>query len=453
MEVDTQGQLCVGRCDSVDLAKQYGTPLHVIDETVLQAAFRRFHDAFSRHEISFQVAYSFKTNPVPAVLDVLRVAGAGAEVISPFELWLALEMGFEPDAIIYNGPGKTREGIELALRGNIRRININSMPEIDLIESVAAETGVRPTVGVRLFTGLGWGAQFGLGIESGEAWRAFERLSKSERLIVDGVHFHLGSQIRSTDVYTAAVETTLAFLSKVRQELGIQIQTLDVGGGYAVPTVYVFGRAEQRIQRYLHGPYAPPPEQGAPSAETFADAIVGAVQEACGKWGLQLPALVLEPGRILSSGAEVLLARVNEIRSRADAPDIAVLDAGINMAPMVQWEYHGILAASRMNEKHNHLYALAGPICTPGDLLSSCVRLPELAVGDLIAIMDAGAYFTAFENNFSFPKPAITLAREGRHRLVRTREGFEDLVQRDLFGNRQDPGAPPGPNVTKSSEG
>ena len=184
MKAGSRGDLVVGGCLSRDLADRYGTPLHVVDEALLRESYRRFKKAFEDQGISCEVYYSFKTNPVPGILKILNDEGCGAEVISHFELWLALESGVNPDAIIYNGPGKTVEGLTLAIQSGIRRININSFSELDLIESLARAFGSRPRVGVRLFTGLGWGDQFGLGIESGAARRIFEKLAGSSQ--VDG---------------------------------------------------------------------------------------------------------------------------------------------------------------------------------------------------------------------------------------------------------------------------
>lgn len=435
MTADANGHLMLGGCDCREIVDHYGTPLHVMDEALLRSSYVRFSKAFARHGIRCEIYYSYKTNPVPGILKVLHDEGAGAEVISPFELWLALELKVSPDAIIYNGPGKSPEGLRLAIEKGIRRININSFCELDLIEALAAEIGAKPTVGVRLYTGVGWGDQFGFGIESGDAWRVFERLSRTKAVEIDGVHFHLGSQIHTPQLYEAAALVTLKFLAKIKEAFGLRINSFDLGGGFGVPTVRVYEQADQWLQRFLQSPYASPQQSGIPSVEAFAEAIARAIRSGCMKHGLDIPTLVFEPGRIVSSSAQALLARVIEIKSQKAGPDIAVLDTGINIASPVRWEYHEVLAATKITAEHDRLYRLAGPLCTPGDLLSPCKRLPPLQTGDVMAIMDAGAYFSSFENNFSFPKPSIVVVRKGNHSLIRTRETFEDLVQRDRRNN------------------
>jgi len=428
------GDLMVGGCSCADLADRYGTPLHVMDEALLRDSYQRFHRAFADQDLPFEIYYSYKTNPVPGIVKVLHEEGSGAEVISHFELWLALESGVNPDAIIYNGPGKTVEGLTLAIQSGIRRININSFSELDLIESLARAFGSRPRVGVRLFTGLGWGDQFGLGIESGAARRIFEKLAGSDLVEVDGIHFHLGSQIGQTGLYERAAAITLEFMASIRDAFGIEISSLDMGGGFGVPTVRVYDRGDQWLQERLQSPYVPPTGEEIPSIEDFAGAIAGTIRESCTKHGLEIPTLVFEPGRIVSSSAGVLLARVTEIKDpRTQNPEIAILDTGINVASPVRWEYHEVLAATKITAAHERLYRIAGPICTPGDLLSPCKRMPVLQEGDVMAIMDAGAYFTAFENNFSFPRPAIVIASGGDYTLIREREKFDDLLKRDCW--------------------
>ena len=245
----------------------------------------------------------------------------------------------------------------------------------------------------------------------------------------------LGSQIHTPQLYEAAASVTLKFLAKIKEAFGLQINSFDLGGGFGVPTVRVYERADQWLQRFLQSPYASPEGTGIPSIEAFAEAIARAIRSGCRRHKLEIPTLVFEPGRIVSSSAQVLLARVIEIKSQKAGPDIAVLDTGINIASPVRWEYHEILAATKITAEHDRLYRLAGPISTPGDLLSPCKRLPPLHTGDVMAIMDAGAYFSSFENNFSFPKPSIVVVRRGSHSLIRTRETFEDLVQRDRRNN------------------
>lgn len=265
---DANGHLMLGGCDCREIVDLYGTPLHVMDEALLRSSYVRFSKAFARHGIRCEIYYSYKTNSVPGILKVLHDEGAGAEVISPFELWLALELKVSPDAIIYNGPGKSPEGLRLAIEKGIRRININSFCELDFIEALAAEIGAKPTVGVRLYTGVGWGDQFGFGIESGDAWRVFERLSRTKAVEIDGVHFHLGSQIHTPQLYEAAALVALKFLAKIKEAFGLRINSFDLGGGFGVPTVRVYEQADQWLQRFLQSPYASPQQTGIPSGRS-----------------------------------------------------------------------------------------------------------------------------------------------------------------------------------------
>src|SRR6266550_1267133 len=205
MTQNSPGHLCVRGHDLVTIAEACGTPLHVVDEVRLERNLRGFLDAFRRHYSRVEVACSYKTNPLPGVLQRLHAWGAWAEVISHFELWLALRLGVPPDRIIYNGPGKTRESLDVAVEQKIAVINIDGHSEIDLIENVAEKHGVTQSVGIRVVTSVGWSDQFGLPIANGAAHEAARRLRGCRHVDLAGLHLHLGTGIADVTTYVTAI--------------------------------------------------------------------------------------------------------------------------------------------------------------------------------------------------------------------------------------------------------
>ena len=434
LKVNEKGHLIIGGCDSIELVEKYGTPIFVVDRERLRKNYKDFYKSFSGHGIDFGIFYSYKTNPVPGVLKVLHECGAGAEVISPFELWLAFRLGVDPEMIIYNGPNKSEEGLRLAIEKNIKLININSFNEIDRIDHIAKELGVRPRVGVRVSTSAGWGNQFGLGIQSGDAYKAFEKLSRTPSLqLHGGIHIHLGSGIKSTSIYETAIENAGDLMQVIKRELGISIRYLDLGGGFGLPTVKSVNGIEMRLHHDFFKPYLPPDAYATPSIELFMQKIIAKVKEKCAECKLELPVIIVEPGRAITGNTQILLSKIGDLKTGKDGYRIALTDAGINLVHPMSWEYHEIFAANKMNDEYNQFYGIAGPICTPTDLFVKNKQLPSLEVGDILSIMDAGAYFTSFSTNFSFPRPAVLMVAEGKCWIIREKEKYEDMTQLDYL--------------------
>ncbi|MCK5655734.1 MAG: hypothetical protein KAI03_05550 [Candidatus Aureabacteria bacterium] len=433
LEVNKRGHLVIGGCNCVGLAEKYGTPIHVVDRDLLKKNYNEFYESFKSNDINFGIYYSYKTNPIPAILKVLHESGAGAEVISPYELWLAFKLGVSPDLIIYNGPNKSDESLKVAIENRIKLININSFNEIEKIKKIAEGLGIRPKVGVRICISTGWGSQFGFKIKSGEAFNAFEKLSKMGCMEIEAIHTHLGTDIKRTSMYEKAIGEIFEFVNEIKDKLGVYIKYLDLGGGFGVSTVKGFSKIESKLYHSFNKPYLPPNIEDTPSMRVFAKKIASTVCKKCKKYKLKSPVLLFEPGRVITSNVQMLLAKVCDLKEENSELKIAIADAGINIASPVSWEYHEIFVANKMNSNCNEFYKIAGPICTPIDILYRSKKLPLLEVGDIIAIMDSGAYYIPFSNNFSFTRPAVVMVSEGKHWVVREKESFKDMIHLDEF--------------------
>ncbi len=426
--VGPEGHLLIAGCDTVELARRFGTPLYVVDRARLRSNFDTFASAFRSQGLRVEVGYSYKTNPLPGVLQALHQFGAWAEVISHFELWLALELGVPPEKIVFNGPGKTREALELAVARGVSIINVDNEDEIDWIASCALKLKKRQRVGVRVVTSVGWSSQFGLNIQAGAARRAFERISAHRQLDAAGLHVHLGTGIRDIAVYVQAVSEALEFAHALRKALGINISMFDLGGGFGVPTVRPFTQWDMRLMAGGHRPTVTD-VSSAPSMADYARAIaeVFARHPAEG----EAPLLFFEPGRAITSSAQTLLLEVLAVKPAGGQVFNAICNGGKNITMPLGYEYHEIFAAANLQGDGTLRYDLFGPLCHPGDVLFKGKRLPRLSAGDFIAVMDAGAYFVPNQMNFSNPRPAAVMVEAGQARLIRSRETFEDIVVHD----------------------
>lgn len=424
------GHLVIGGCDVVELARQFGTPLHVVDENSLVNTFRTFREAFLKYCPRVEVGYSYKTNPLPGVLSTLHKAGASAEVISHFELWLALKLGMPGERIIFNGPAKTPDALALAVSQQVKLINVDNSEEIPAIHKLALDQGIRQRVGVRIVPSVGWAGQFGFNIRSGAALAAFRRIKQLDRLIPCGIHVHLGTGIKNVEIYVTALKEALEFAKLIERELDVHMEFLDFGGGFGVPTVKPYSQTDTRLM--ANGfPRTVLDVNSHPPVDLYARAVGELVAQYYSSGRDDFPTVILEPGRAITSSAQTLLLSVLATKERRGDNDALIVDGGKNINLPTGYERHELLAASSLGRPLHKCYDIFGPLCHPGDMLLRSMDLPPMKPGELLAIMDAGAYFIPNQTNFSNPRPAAVMVREGSATVIRERESFEHVVALD----------------------
>ncbi len=428
--IDAHGELLFGDVPLNQLAAEFGTPLHVVDRRRLESNVRNFLAPFAELGSQVALATSYKTNPLPGVLSVLHEAGTWAEVISHFELWLALRLGVDPSRILFNGPGKDAEGIDLAVQHGIRLINADSREELDRIADSARRQGRVQDVGLRVVASVGWSGQFGLSMSRGDAWDAMRNLKREPWLQPRGLHLHLGTGLKDRDLYLQAIRETLEFGRRLASELDIVIDCYDFGGGFGVPTVRTRDDWDARLESLGHPARLALPDD-CPKPAEYAAAILPLIREFFPAGNTVQPQFLFEPGRAITSDAQLLLLSVLGTKPAPDGVTQVIFDGGKNVALPLEWETHQIFATSRLNESETPLHDLFGPLCHPGDVLCRRRKFPRLRAGDVVAVMDAGAYFVPNQMNFSLPRPAAVLLEEGQPRVIRRRERFEDLVHLD----------------------
>lgn len=432
--VSADGQLEIDGAAVGDLVAQFGTPLHVVNDSRLIATFQDFQESFRNVYPNLILGTSYKTNPLPYVISTLHEHGSYAEVISSFELWLALELGVPVDRIIVNGPGKDDRMLQMAVQHGVQIINIDGPAEIAKIARLARQNGIRQQVGLRVTTSVGWSSQFGLSIASGAAIKAFREISSCPELIPVGLHLHLGTGIQTLDTYRQAVQEVLDFAALLDRELGVKISYFDLGGGFGVPTVRGKSDWDLRMVSLGYPPREPLPAS-VPKPKDFAAALAAQFEQLRGleTESGEPPTVVLEPGRAITSSGQVLLLSVIGKKQGPDGRPYIIVDGGKNITMPLEWETHKIYAATKMTDTATQSTNVFGPLCHPGDVIAKNEPLPELGEGDILAIMDAGAYFIPNQTNFSNPRPAVVSVSGGERKLVRKRERFEDIVSLDVM--------------------
>jgi diaminopimelate decarboxylase len=431
MDVNDKGHLSIAGVDTLDLMDQFGSPLLVVHHNALIQHAREMIDALSVAPAGSKVYYSYKTNCIPGILRELHAMGIGAEVISPYELWLANELGMTGDDVIYNGVDKTESSLDLAIRMNIAAINVDYMSEIDRIVRVAERRGQRARVGVRL--GLVDKAQFGLGVDDGESLDACRRIvARRDVLELSCVHFNVTSNAKSASEHRKALSRALRFLAELKTTLGVEVPLLDIGGGFGVPTTKNMSGVEYLLYRGLGVAPAPPDPAEFQPIDRYVKALVDDIRDGAARMGFAVPAIAVEPGRFVTSRSELLLTQVKTIKPRSSGIPIAITDAGrLSITFPCDFEYHEVFVPSRPTAPVEVPYMVTGRVCTSADWLLRNRLLPTLRAGDALAVMDAGAYFSSYSSNFAFPRPAIVMVKDGQAVVIRDEESFEHLVAMD----------------------
>ncbi len=450
------GRLVISGADSLALTKEFGTPLFVFSEPRIRSNVERLKSAARGVERPVRFFYASKANSNMAVLKTVREAGIDIEVNSGGELFKALRAGFGPEQIVFNGTSKTADEIDEAIRAGIFSINIDSIYEIELIESRARALGKRARVALRLVPEIGTRSHLGLqtalqtskfGITSTEVLDAFRRaLRHPDLLHVCGIHIHVGSQTPDVEPFAEAFAAMWGHLKTIYDESGHVLEHINLGGGIPVNYLRDRSQADQlpEAEREMLGAELEPSDVLAAALRVARESARDAEAEHL----FDQVTVLLEPGRSVIADAGVLLTTVQNIKERPETGDVWLLtDAGFNLLLSMstyKW-YYQLVSATRADAPHDADYKIAGPLCDSGDVyfdierggrLPDYRRLPAgVRPGEVLALLNTGAYTIAqmFPYN-GRPLPAVVLVREGgRADLARRRDTYEDLLAGDVW--------------------
>jgi diaminopimelate decarboxylase len=444
LRVSQDGELMVGGTSAVALAREYGTPLHVVNETRLKETAKNFRQSVeSLYPGKTSVHYAYKCNSVPAVLQMIRSAGLKAEVMSSFELNLALRMGHEGDEIVVNGPCKTDDFLRECLESQVRLIVVDSLDELTALNKICVAEDKDVDVLFRVnpdytprgmnqgaATGSRKGCAFGLDLKGGEVPAGFNLLKGMKRIRFLGFHFHIGTGIRDPKDYSRAFRCLAPLLDSSRSA-GLTIKIVDVGGGFASMTTRELTSREllvyQGIERL-------PSNLGKATDITFED-FAREVSKTVLRYFPEddLPELLYEPGRGIVSPNQFLLLTVHRVKDRPGLRKWLITDGGLGTVTLPTfYEYHEIFLCNDVRRPRTEKVNIVGPVCFASDVVYRNKLMPQVQPNEVLAIMDSGAYFTALESSFGFAHPAIVSVNDQGHRLIRRAEVFEDMVCRDF---------------------
>jgi diaminopimelate decarboxylase len=420
-DVTAQGHLTLGGCDAVEVAREFGTPLYVFDEIELCEAAREWLYAFRPSYPETTVVYAAKAYLGRAIAALFAEEGLGLDVASGGELAIARAASFPMARVYFHGNNKSPQELREALAAGVGHVVVDNFREAVLLNEIAAAMGKRQAVLLRVspnvdphthqhITTGALDSKFGVPIATGQAEEAVQSVASSPALEFVGLHAHIGSQIFEIEPFQQACKTLVEFAAHLRRRH--EISQLNLGGGFAV--------------QYLRG-------VPAPSREEYAAAVVLSLKEGCEAHDLPLPRLVVEPGRSLVARAGVALYSVGARKEITGVRTYVAVDGGMadNIRPALYGAGYEALAANRMNEEGpRERVTIAGKFCESGDVLVRDAELPKLWAEDVVAIPVVGAYCLPLASNYNASlKPAVVFVRDGKARLVRRRETYDDLLR------------------------
>ena len=403
-----------GAVSLVSLARSYGTPLYVYSANQIVERLKLFQNAFARRD--HLVCYAVKANSTLAILRLLADMGAGFDIVSGGELERVLAAAPEAvSRVVFSGVGKTASEIDRALEAGILEFNVESDAELDLLAARAQKLKKKARFALRvnpdvfaethpyISTGL---REHKFGIDIRKAAAIYRRAAKSRWLEAHGASVHIGSQIRSAEPFGAALER-VARLVRQLEKSGITIRSIDAGGGLGID--------------YHGGSF-----DAAEKVREYAAAIELALSGFNGR-------LMLEPGRFLVAQAGALVARVLNVKQNGKKTFV-ITDAAMNdlIRPALYQAHHEIVPVTPRRGKPR-IVDIVGPVCETGDFFARDRKLGPVKPGDLVALLDAGAYGMAQSSNYNTrPRPAEVLVEGKTHRLIRRRETIADLLAPEL---------------------
>lgn len=426
LSVNEKGHLTIGGLDTVDLAKEYGTPLYVMDEDLLRENCRSFKQSIDRYYGGKGlVCYASKVFCCKEMYRIMTSEDMGLDVVSAGELYTAASVGFPMEKVCFHGNNKTDEELLMALEKNVGRIVVDNIFELERLNRLSCERGAKANIMFRIKPGIDAhthdfvrtgqiDSKFGFALETGEALEAVKKAISLEHIELSGLHCHIGSQIFDIDPFVLAAEVMMNFIAQVRDELGYEIKELDLGGGFGIK----YTDADSPV-----------------SYDNYMEKVSEKVKAVCAEKNLKLPFILIEPGRSIAGPAGITLYTVGGIKHIPNIRTYVSIDGGMGDNPRyaLYKSKYDFVNAVRASEPKSETVTVAGKCCESGDLLGEGAPIQRTEEGDIIAVLATGAYNYSMSSNYNrIPKPPVVMIKDGASRVIVKRETLEDIVRNDI---------------------
>lgn len=426
-KINANGHLEIGGCDAVDLAEKYGTPLYVMDECTLRSICKDYKKAFASYP-KVNMMYASKALSTMAVSSILADEGFGFDVVSAGEIYTVYKAGVDMSKVLFNGNNKSFDELTLAIELGVGRISVDNFFELSLLNEIAKSYNKVVDILLRITPGIEChtheyiqtghlDSKFGFDLTQIDS--AVELiLNEYKNLKLHGLHAHIGSQIFETKVYHDEIEILVKELKRLDDKFNLKLDEINIGGGLGVKYT------ERDVP---------------PSTFEIAEVILDSLNKSIEKYGIDAPALFLEPGRSMVSTAGVTLYTLGSSKQVPNGKKYVAIDGGMadNARPsMYQAEYSAVVA-NKASEENTSKVTIAGRFCESGDILIKNIELPEINEGDILCVFNTGAYNYSMASNYNrVQKPAMVLVNNSQSDIIINRETLDDIISHDIIPER-----------------
>ena len=427
LDINSLNHLTIGDADTIEIAEKFGTPAYVMDETLIRKNCRLYIDSIKRCCGKNGLAlYASKAFSCVYMLKIIADEGMGLDVVSGAELYTAHKANFPMERIYFHGNNKTPAELKMALEYGVGRFVVDNKYELERLNELSEKSNkisnvlfrIKPGVDAHTHDFISTGqidSKFGFAIETGEAMEILSIAKSYKNINIVGLHSHIGSQIFDCTPFVHTAEIMVNFMADIKNELGIEFDELNLGGGMGI--------------RYI--------ESDNPiNYDEYIEDIADKVKELTELHSLKMPKILMEPGRSIVGSAGITLYTVGCIKDIPNVRKYISVDGGISDNPryiMYDAKYEAIVA-NRADSKKEQIATIAGKCCESGDLLIKDAFLPNIKVGDTLAIMSTGAYNYSMSSNYNrLPKPPVIMVTEGNPHIIVKRETYDDVLKNDLY--------------------
>jgi diaminopimelate decarboxylase len=407
------GTLFIDGVSSNHLINEFGSPLYVISEMRIREKYNLLFNTLSKYYHKVRIYYSAKANTNLAILKILENEGSYIDTVSPGEVFLALKAGFTPDKIMFTGTNVRDDELKFLVKSGVT-FNIDSISQITRLLKIDVPNLISVRINPELGAGhhakvITAGKTSKFGIYEGNILKAY-KIAKLAGVKNFGIHMHIGSGILKIEPFILAAEKLLSITNYIKERLGINFKFIDFGGGLGIPYK---------------------PDEKPLDIDLFANKILGLFKKKIHECGFDESWFFIEPGRYIVCDAGVLLSTVNTIKVTPQKKFVGI-DAGFNtlVRPAMYNSYHPIIVANKLKKHETDIYDIVGPICESGDILGYDRKLPKINEGDLLAILNTGAYGFSMSSQYnSRPRCPEVIVRKGKYALTRKKETFKTLLK------------------------
>lgn len=426
LNVNEKGHLTIGGCDTLELAKEFGTPLYVMDEATIRNTCKSYVNSIKTHYDGKGLPmYASKALSCKALVQLADSENMGLDVVSGGEIYTAMKANFPPEKIQFHGNNKTEAELRMALDYNIGKIIVDNLYELELLNKIAGEKNKVVKISMRIKPGIDAhthnfimtgqiDSKFGFALETGEAMAAVKESLKLSNVDLTELHCHIGSQIFDIDPFVKAAEVMMDFIGQIKRETGHLVTELNLGGGYGI--------------KYTENDNPVP-------YDNYMAAVSKAVKAKAAENDIPVPFIYMEPGRSVVGEAGITLYTVGGRKEIPNVRTYVSVDGGMtdNIRYALYESEYTVVNAGKADQEPNEKVTVAGKCCESGDLIQKDAPVADVQVGDTLAVLSTGAYNYSMASNYNRnPRPAIVMVKDGKARLIVKRESYDDLVANDL---------------------